>query len=195
MTKNMVAVLVLLFLPTNILFAQDDVAKELIQTLKGQVTELKEANKILTAENAKLKEEIEQLRKGVEGKESVAKPRAEKDAFVNGTVLAGTRIMVPDWKQNLTLVVTKRDGTNFEGELTYTNVVGGTNKDNTDTNTLKVSGRAPVGDGNVNFVTEKQGKYQHSFRGKFSNGALGFDCGGTSPMGAAVQGKGVLRVK
>ena len=89
----------------------------------------------------------------------------------------------------MTLVVTKRDGTTFEGHLTIVH------QQLDRTNTVKVAGSAPIGDGAVEFKSEKKASFEQAFAGRYAQGELGFSFSGKSDKGSRVSGTGTLRLK
>jgi alanyl-tRNA synthetase len=147
MTKNMFAVLVLLSLQTNIALAQDDVAKKLIelqeqqiQSLKVQVNELKEANKTLTEEIAKLKEEIEQKTTSSTKKPATSKASKLSDILVVGAVFESKSEHIAGPSRGQTgsgiVTITARDRDSF----TATSVWGVDRDKPNGTGTLEVKG-------------------------------------------------------
>src|SRR5262249_29548676 len=90
--------------------------------------------------------------------------------------------------QDLTLVVKKRDGLQFEGALTIVN-----RKDGEVVRTVRVTGTAPISKGTVEFVTDQSGLFKCKFSGQFANGELGFRWSGTGQDGVAYSGSGTLK--
>lgn len=166
-----------------------------VKRLKERIELLETKLKLSEKENELFKKEVELL-KADAGKKQVAKPAAENDTFAEGAILSGKRTMTrgdDSWQQTMVLIVTKRDGTSFEGELTITNVPTAANHMNSESTRLIVTGTAAVGNGAVNFVTEKQGEFQQKFSGKCNSGEFSFECAGKGSMGNAVSGVGVIR--
>jgi hypothetical protein len=160
---------------------------EEVKRLKKEIELLQAKLEAANLKIEKLQKENEQLKAG--GAKAPAVKAVEKDAFAKDALFTGRRIMGKDIEQHLSMVVTKRDGTQFEGELTIEY------RPDMEVRTLKVTGTAPVGNGAVKVVTEKSGKFKQTFTGQFNNGEFGFDCGGTSRDGSSVSGKGVMRAK
>jgi FtsZ-binding cell division protein ZapB len=127
-SKNLTAVLVLLLLPTSINFAQDDIAKKLIDaqerilTIKDEVAKLKEANNILSVENAKLKEAIEHLKTNGTKKSAPAKAKLD-DIFVVGAVFTSKSEHIGGPTRGTTgsgiVTITSRDGDSFTATNTW----------------------------------------------------------------------------
>lgn len=121
MTKNLIAILVLLFLTTNVVQAQDDVSKKLInaleqiQTLKDEIAELSKANLILANENQNLQKEIEQLKAG--GATKKPTKATFSDIFVVGAVFTtkSTHVSGPTrgTTGSGTFTIVSRDGNSF----------------------------------------------------------------------------------
>ena len=111
----------------------------------------------------------------------------ENDAFTVGAVFNGERTMTKGAYQPLMLVVTKRVGADFEGDLTIGDKAKGQPL------TIKVTGKAVVGNGTVAFSTEKAGAFQQSFTGDYTDGKLTFECRGVTRNGNPGLGQGVLK--
>lgn len=108
-----------------------------------------------------------------------------KDGFLVGTTFKGQRSM-PKGEQVVTLLVTKREETQFEGDLT----IGGKNKESQ--LALKVRGKASIGNGPVSFITDKVEGFQQSFSGNYIEGTIEFECRGTTRKGSPAEGQGFL---
>jgi hypothetical protein len=136
----------------------------------------------------KLQQENKQLQADAAGKP--AEKAAAKDPFAKGAVFTGFRLSDSGKKQNVELAVTKRDGTSFEGQLTIT-------RDDRETRrVVKVFGTATSGNGGlVRFKTEKSGKFEQAFSGKYNSGSFGFDFAGTDWLGEASKGSGEIKAK
>jgi hypothetical protein len=117
---------------------------------------------------------------------AVAKPKAATDAFAVGSVFKGERAMPRLPHQKVVLVVTKREGADFEAEITLGDAA------RKSALRAKATGKAPVGNGTVAFSTDKVDKFQQSFAGDYRDGKLTFDCRGPNRTGETVEGKGVL---
>jgi hypothetical protein len=114
----------------------------------------------------------------------VPKPVLVKDDFAVGSKFKGKR-KIPNGDQSVTLVVTKRDGADFEGEFT---VAGERLKPLT----VKVTGKAGLTGGTVAFSTDKAGNFQQSFTGDYKDGKLAFEFRGKARNNQDATGKGVL---
>lgn len=114
----------------------------------------------------------------------VPKPMPVKDDFAVGSKFKGRRT-IPNGDQTVSLVVTKRDGADFEGELT---VAGERLKPLT----VKVTGKAGLSSGTVAFSTDKAGNFQQSFTGDYKDGKLTFEFRGKARNNQDATGKGVL---
>lgn len=121
MTKSLVAVLVLFFLSTNVVQAQDDVSNKLIsaleqiQALKDEIAKLSNANLILANENENLEQEIEQLKSNGASKKSVKATLS--DIFVVGAVFTSKAEHLSGPTRGTTgsstFTITSRDGNSF----------------------------------------------------------------------------------
>lgn len=115
----------------------------------------------------------------------------ETDPFKVGASFKGQRNFIPNTKivQKVTLVVTKREGKRFEGELTIADTAGDPPK----VKTMKVAGIAPqTNQGGIDFTTDKLGYFQQRFTGTYANGAIGFEFSGKNDAGKPATGRGRL---
>ncbi|OWK39487.1 hypothetical protein FRUB_06050 [Fimbriiglobus ruber] len=157
-----------------------------------EVKRLKEKIELLEAKLEAAKLKMEKLETENKQLQADAKKPADKltveDPFTKGTIFVGFRNFVGfDAKQQVRLEITSRNKTSFEGQLTITD--GGSRE-------VKVTGTAPIGkEGTIKFKTEKSGKFQQNFTGKYGNGEIGFDFGGSGYVGEPVMGKGVIKVQ
>jgi hypothetical protein len=115
----------------------------------------------------------------------VPKPVPMKDDFGVGSKFKGKRTMTKVADQPISLVVTKRDGADFEGQLT----VGGGKLQPL---VINVTGKAGLANGTVAFSTDKAGQFQQSFTGDYKDGKLAFECRGKTRNNQDATGKGVL---
>ncbi len=164
---------------------------EEVKRLKKQVEDLQSKLKDASLKVEKLEAENMQLKTDAK----LATAKAADDAFALGTIFVGERRIIygkglPDYRQKVKLEITSRDKTSFEGQLTITNVTDEGIRE------VKVTGTAPTGkDGVVRFKTEKSGKFQNSFTGRYGSGEIGFDFGGTGHEGQPISGKGTMAAK
>ena len=124
------------------------------------------------------------------------------DSFAVGAILEGWRDMSldapkaspPANHQDLKVEITERDGTSFKGVLIISGK--GANTKKTRTSSINITGTAKMeGSGAVIIKTAKEGKFEQTLTGEFSNGVFDFDVSGTNAFGDRVKGKGELKVK
>jgi hypothetical protein len=164
--------------------------------VRGQDSdEVKRLKKEIESLQAKLKdanlkiEKLEVQLKSTGGKKPADKaPKA--DPFAVGTVFTGTRTFSGGYRQTVVLEVTKREGYMFECQITLANDV--------DKSKRVVGAKGMAGQENgaiVRFTTEKVGKFQHKFTGKYNNGGVGFDVTGTNNTGQPIKASGSMSSK
>lgn len=162
-----------------------------LAALKARLDQMEAKLKSAEKEIADLKNEVEQLKKDAGSQKVKADPKKPAaDAFAVGAIFEGTRTTTASGQVlDITIVVTKRDGMQFEADLTAVD------KADKSTVTRKLKGTAPTDKGTVLFDSEKTGLQKQSYTGQFSNGELGFKFSGTSITGGSISGIGLVKAK
>jgi hypothetical protein len=169
-----------------------------VKRLKERIELLEAKLKLAERENQDLKAENKQLKAGG-AKKPADEPAVADDAFASGTVFEGRRqyTSLAASVQAVRLEITERKGTSFQGKLTIQNIDDKTKQvDEASTRVVNVKGQAPItGKGNVQFKTERSGKFEQSFTGKLNSGTFGFNFSGTNYVGQQSSGNGEIKVK
>lgn len=120
MKKRLVAAVVLVFLSTSVVRAQDDVAQKLIRAME-QIQELQKEIDKLKQENAKLEEALEQANGG--GEKQARKKVTLNDLFAVGAVFTVKSEHIGGPDRGLTgtgtVTITSRDGDSFTASNTW----------------------------------------------------------------------------